>query len=167
MRTLVALMSLFSGCVSAPGYIADYDDAMHATVRAWEAVIGRVSEPCYQWISDTTVVESKDVYCGDRIPPKGMVIAGCAHYWGGYPDGVTDPHITPEGDPWIERFGSSITIRASMDEYAKADAAVHEWIHLLSRCMYGAVDINHGHIEYWITYGDDTVEALGCAGLTY
>lgn len=158
VATLISASLVFGGCANPiegqNEYVADYDDARRATVDAWEEIVGPISHECYVASREVFVneVSSADDYpnaCKKVDVPNGMVLAGCYDY-----------AKTKNGTVLHYIF-----ILKNRPELAKADSAVHEYIHMLATCEYGNGDGFHSDVLLWQKYGPNTVEAQGCAGL--
>lgn len=143
----------FSGCAmpvdEEPEYVADYDDARRATVEAWEYVFGIVSLECSRLAQDAIVTEvgsSADMPDGCAIDglPDTKYVAGC--------------HLAK---------ANQIYIHSGRTERGKADTAIHEFVHLLSTCMFGDGDGEHANILLWDEFGSGTVEAIGGSNLRF
>lgn len=173
---IVAILTV--SCVDPEDKSIDYEDARRAAVDAWEEVIGRVSDECYDRTIDAVVSET------GRFPESCMPPLELGKYVGCYMP--------------TEAFGfggDMIFIYADRAELKRKDTAVHEYIHLLSYCEFrGDVlldldeltecfayyvaeepfphkcseipgDYFHLDDRLWDDYGPDTVEAVGCANL--
>lgn len=174
---LVALcLKMLSGCVNpTEDKAADYENARRAAIDAWEELIGRVSDECYDRSTDAMIMESGK-FPESCIPTiKGKYI-GCYLATDDYGIG-----------------GDMIYLLESRTTLQKLDTAVHEYIHLLSNCESTHVldllllsecladflddkepdeecveipgDYFHLDERLWDDYGSDTVEAVGCANL--
>jgi len=170
MKILILLILLVS-CTVPDDKSVDYDNARRAAIDAWEEVIGRVSDECYQRSSDALVMET------GRFPESCMPPLELGQYIGCYMP--TDA---------LGIGGDMIYIYEGRTALQRLDTAVHEYAHLLHFCEYsqgkpidvgllmGCVeepggacwmpgDYFHVDEQVWDDYGPDTVEAVGCAGL--
>lgn len=158
--------------------VEKYEDARRSTIKAWETVIGRVSDICYARSQNAIVIET------GRFPESCMPPLEFGQYIGCYMP--------------TERYGIGgdlIFIYDARTERQKMDTAVHEFGHLLHFCQTGNgnpldLDIlercansllstgqlgdeclmpgDYFHLDrrVWDKYGIETVEAVGCANLT-
>jgi len=174
---LLLLIAILIGCTVPADKSVDYDNARRAAIDAWEEVIGRVSDECYQRSSDATVMET------GRFPESCMPPLELGQYIGCY---------MPTDELGIG--GDMIYIYEGRTELQRMDTAVHEYSHLLHFCEYSQgkpIDVGlfmecaarliggeepgdvcwmpgdyfHVDEQVWDDYGPDTVEAVGCAGL--
>lgn len=122
-------------------YKPTYEDARHATVDAWEKIIGPITTSCYNFTKETSITEV-DVFPSTCKASPGKRVIGC--------------YFTKN---------NSIMIIKTLTIYEKADVAVHEFIHGISFCMMGYTDIKHENINFWDEFGHNTVEIWGCSNL--
>lgn len=178
MKYIMIFIILLTSCTSPMDVSIDYENARRATIDAWEEVIGRVSDECYDRSVDAIIAEESK-FPESCIPPDDF-----GNYIGCYLA--------------TEKFGIGgdiIYILPSRTELQKQDTAVHEFIHLLSNCEFGDNNItdtillaecityyiaeedipeicatipgDYFHLDerLWDDYGPNTVEAIGCANL--
>jgi hypothetical protein len=145
---IVSISLLFGGCAVPTGedYSVDYENARRATIEAWEEVIGRVSDRCYDRSVDAMVTEA-GYFPESCISPTGNYV-GCY---------MATEHLGIGGD--------MIYILETRTDKQKLDTAVHEYIHLLATCEFINPDPFHEDKRFWDDFGSDTVEAHGCANL--
>jgi hypothetical protein len=139
---LYVLIMLLIGCAAevTPSLDVEYERSRRATIEAWEKVIGRVSDECYDYTLAYFVEEVGYIENGKNYKTVARTITN--H------DGIY-----------------MILLLDSESETDKADHLVHEYIHILSLCEMDNWDKLHLDARYWIEYGRNTVEAQGCARL--
>lgn len=106
------------------------------TLAEWERFAAeRVPEQCRFLDADydVQVVDELPPQCGTA--PPGMVVAEC-----------TLPR------------SKVIYILSALDDVARVDLSVHEWIHALSACVYGDPDQTHARSGLWGDSRPDPVE---------
>jgi len=146
---LIVILTL-TACTLPVDKSVDYEDARRSTIEAWEEVIGRVSDECYDRSVDAMVMET------GRFPESCIPPIEFGKYVGCYMP--TDA---------LGIGGDMIYIYEDRADTKKADTAVHEYIHLLATCELHDGDILHLDERLWDDFGADTVEAVGCANLRF
>jgi hypothetical protein len=142
MKYLLLFM-LLSGCATTrlPD-LADYEAARYAAIDAWERVVGPVPRRCRLLTGEYSVIEVVEIQrCGEELPDYSFW--GCVHHYSQIIEIAT----------------------ANRTALEKMDIAVHEYVHVLRRCVCGGTDSHHKDNRLWGEYGGRTVEAVGCAEL--
>lgn len=141
LQKLLIILSILTSCgdVEYNTYVADYENVRRSTIEAWEEKISSVSNECYNRSKEYVVSEV------DTFPDENCIadfLAGC-----------------------VLHGTKMVFILSSLDEYTKADVAVHEYVHVLAYCELGDGDKDHLDIRLW--NNADSVEIWGQAGLNY
>lgn len=142
MKIYILILALLAGCAAQMSeYKADYVDARYSALYGWETVVGPVSLQCYRTTGAYVVHERAEVPCESQ---DGHRIHGCVQY-----------------------DSRSIWIQDHLAEHQKADAAVHEFVHILALCEWSDRNSSHSSPILWIRAGGvNSIEAHGCANLS-
>lgn len=115
--------------------------AFRATLEAWESALGRAPDECAYLDAeiDVVVASADDMPCDEPL-------------------GVNEVRTECTQD-------ATIYINEAFDNVQRTDAAVHGWVHVLARCVYGDLDADHLRAPLWEVYsGAESVEVQGQAG---
>lgn len=115
--------------------------AFRPTLEAWELQFGRVPASCafLDVTYDVQLVAAGELPCA---PGSGNeTVVSC-----------TQPNARV------------ISLLASRSSLEIVNSMVHEWIHAISYCVRGELDLQHLEAKAWASYGGNTVEAQALAG---
>lgn len=151
----IFLLLLFSACTNLPfecdeswdcvDKTKEYEESRAAAVLAWDQVIDRVSDHCYNWTKKTEVIESEDT----------MEFLN--------PDASGAAYTSRDADSVLQ--AAQIYLLPSRTQDKKDRTVVHEFIHVLATCEDNNGDSDHLDPLLWTKHGPDTVESIGCQGL--
>lgn len=144
LSLVVVVVSLF-GCLAddtyhAVGKYKPVEGPRMATVSAWELLVGRVGDKCYER------AQHVDVLLVETFPNS------CGAIYGGRPLGC---YLRLD-----YRMRETILIRNDISRNQKKRTLAHEYIHLLQWCEEKGLDLLHEDRLLWEDYGDETVEAV-------
>lgn len=149
MKYLPIIIALLGcGCLETAitGYEVDYHEARRASLVAWEYHIGPLQYKCLERLDEYTIKEVDDIpKCGSKDPPSYDSFGGC-----------------------VTHSNKTIRMLDRCDEYQMTRTALHEYIHVMSKCEHGSGDPDHESKVLWERNGGaDTVEAYGYTRINY